>query len=37
MEQLTQADCDRIEQKLNYRPRKRYNWRTPQELYDAAR
>ena len=37
MEHLTQADCDRIADKLNARPRKRYNWRTPQELYDAQR
>jgi transposase, IS30 family len=37
MEHLTQADCDRIADKPNARPRKRYNWRTPQELYDAKR
>ena len=37
MEQLTQADCDRIADKLNRRPRKRHNWRTPKELYDAER
>jgi transposase, IS30 family len=37
MEQLTQADSDRIAQNLNNRRRKRYDWRTPQELYDAAR
>ena len=35
MEQLTQADCDRIADKINRRPRQRYNWRTPKELYDA--
>ena len=37
MEHVTQADCDRIADRLNRRPRKRYNWRTPQELYDAER
>ena len=37
MEHLTQADCDRIAAHLNNRPRKRYDWRTPQELYDAER
>ena len=37
MEHLTQADCDRIADKLNARPRKRYDWHTPQELYDAKR
>jgi len=35
MEHLTQADCDCIADKLNRRPRKRYNWRTPEELYAA--
>jgi IS30 family transposase len=35
MEHLTQADCDRIADKLNNRPRKRYNWHTPEELYAA--
>ena len=35
MAHLTQADCDRIADKLNRRPRKRYNWRTPEELYAA--
>ena len=33
MERLTQAGCDRIADKLNRRPRKRHNWRTPEELY----
>ena len=37
MEHLTQADCDRIADKLNRRPRKRYNWHTPKKLYDAVR
>ena len=35
MDALTQADCDRIAAKLNRRPRKRYNWHTPEELYAA--
>ena len=35
MEHLTQADCDRIADKLNRRPRKRYHWHTPEELYAA--
>jgi transposase, IS30 family len=35
MEHLTHADCDRIAAKLNRRPRKRYNWHTPEELYAA--
>jgi IS30 family transposase len=35
MEHLTQADCDRIADKINRRPRKRYNWHTPEELYAA--
>ena len=33
MEHLTQADCDRIADKLNRRPRKRHDWHTPEELY----
>ena len=37
MERVTQADCDRIADKLNRRPRKRYDWRTPKELYDTDR
>jgi transposase, IS30 family len=37
MEHLTQADCDRIADKLNRRPRKRHNWHTPEELYVAKR
>ena len=35
MEHLTQADCDRIADKLNRRPRKRYGFHTPEELYAA--
>ena len=35
MEALTQADCDRIAAKINHRPRKRYDWCTPEELYAA--
>lgn len=35
MDQLTQADCNRIAAKLNRRPRKRYGWLTPEELYVA--
>jgi IS30 family transposase len=35
MEHLTQADCDRIADKINRRPRKRHNWHTPEELYAA--
>jgi transposase, IS30 family len=35
MEHVTQADCDRIAAKLNRRPRKRYRWHTPEELYAA--
>jgi IS30 family transposase len=36
MARATQADCDRIAMKLNTRPRKRYAFRTPKELFDAA-
>ena len=35
MEDLTQADCDRIAAKINQRPRKRYDWHTPEDLYAA--
>ncbi len=35
MEHLTQADCDRIADKLNRRPRKRLGFRTPEEVYAA--
>lgn len=31
---LTQAQCDRIAHKLNTRPRKRYGYRTPEELFN---
>jgi IS30 family transposase len=31
---LTQAQCDRIANKLNTRPRKRYGYRTPEELFN---
>ena len=34
MSTVTQADCDRIAQKLNSRPRKRHGYKTPQEIYD---
>jgi IS30 family transposase len=37
MERVTQADCDRIAAKLNHRPRKRYNWHSPEELYAPQR
>ena len=33
MTQLTQAHCDAIATELNERPRKRYGYRTPKELY----
>ena len=33
MAHLTQSDCDRIADKLNSRPRKRYNYRTPKEIF----
>jgi transposase, IS30 family len=33
MAHLTQSECDRIAEKLNLRPRKRYNYRTPKELF----
>jgi IS30 family transposase len=33
MKGITQADCDRIAYKLNTRPRKRYGFKTPYELY----
>jgi len=32
MKDLTQAQCDRIAQKLNSRPRKRHGFKTPEEL-----
>ena len=33
MAHLTQQDCDRLADKLNHRPRKRYGYRTPEECY----
>ncbi len=33
MASLTQQQCDQIAQKLNERPRKRYNFKTPEEMY----
>lgn len=33
MAELTQPQCDRIANKLNSRPRKRYNYKTPEEMY----
>lgn len=33
MHMLTQAQCNKIADRLNQRPRKRFNFRTPEELY----
>ena len=33
MKHVTQEDCDRIAYRLNTRPRKRYGYRTPEQLY----
>jgi len=33
MADLTQQQCDQIANKLNSRPRKRYNYKTPEEMY----
>ncbi len=33
---LTQADCDRIAQRLNTRPRQTLNWQTPAEALDRV-
>ena len=33
MKSITQRDCNRIAKELNTRPRERYGFRTPQELY----
>lgn len=33
MAQLTQKQCDHIADQLNCRPRKRYNYKTPEEMY----
>lgn len=36
MRHITQKDCDRIAYELNTRPRERYGFRTPAELYARA-
>ena len=36
MAHITQHDCNRIANKLNARPRKRYNFDTPEERFHAA-
>lgn len=36
MKSITQRDCNSIAQELNDRPRKRYNFQTPNELYPRA-
>lgn len=36
MSKLTQAECDWIAQELNSRPRKRLNFKTPEEIYHAS-
>jgi IS30 family transposase len=33
---VTQHDCNKIVEKLNTRPRKRYNFDTPEERFHAA-
>lgn len=33
MASLTQQQCDRIARQLNQRPRKRFNYKTPEEMY----
>ena len=35
MEKLTQQQCNRIADKINSRPRKRYDYKTPEEMYDG--
>ena len=37
MAHITQADCDRIAEALNNRPRKRHGYLTPAELYERQR
>jgi IS30 family transposase len=37
MAQLTQADCNRIAEKINDRPRRRLDYRTPGECYELLR
>lgn len=32
MDMVSQQDCDRIAEKINQRPRKRYNFKTPEEM-----
>jgi len=36
MAAITQRDCNAIARKLNARPRKRYNYQTPEERFHAA-
>ena len=36
MAHVTQRDCTRIAKKLNTRPRKRYDYETPEERFHAA-
>jgi len=36
MAHVTQRDCNRIAKKLNTRPRKRYDYETPEERFHAA-
>jgi transposase, IS30 family len=36
MRGVTQAQCDHIANKINTRPRKRYGYKTPKELYAAS-
>ena len=33
MANLTQQQCDQIAKQLNQRPRKRFNYKTPEEMY----
>jgi IS30 family transposase len=33
---VTQRDCNAIAQKLNFRPRKRYDYQTPEERFHAG-
>ncbi len=33
MEDITQQQCDAIAEKLNTRPRKRFGYKTPEEMY----
>jgi hypothetical protein len=33
MSHVTQDDCDKIAYELNTRPRKRYGYKTPEQLY----